>query len=431
MAKKAEIEQTEIEAPYELPEGWSWCRLGDVCEKIKRGKSPKYTDKSKILVFAQKCNQPDGTMSLEKALFLNEELLSKYKDDDFVKDGDILINSTGTGTIGRVGYFDKALLPEGMKLVPDTHVTTVRACADNASKFFYYFIKQKESYLELKGVGTTNMKELHADVLENLSFPLPPTLAEQQRIVNRIEAMFAKLDQAQEKAQAVLDSFEIRKAAILHKAFTGELTANWRKENGVPDDSWEEKTIGELYVINPKIKADDDIAASFIPMEKIEANAVNRFSFELKPWGSIKKNHTQFQDGDVCFAKISPCFENGKAFIAEGLENGIGAGTTELIILRNADIDTHFTFYLVTDLSFVRGGCATYSGTVGQQRINMDYVRNYKVSLPSLPEQQEIVLILDTVLEKESRAKEAAQTVLDQIVLLKKSILARAFRGEL
>ena len=68
MAKKVEIEQTEIEAPYELPDGWKWCRLGDVCEKIKRGKSPKYTDKSKILVFAQKCNQPDGTMSLEKAL---------------------------------------------------------------------------------------------------------------------------------------------------------------------------------------------------------------------------------------------------------------------------------------------------------------------------------------------------------------------------
>ena len=235
-----------IEAPYELPEGWKWCRLGDVCEKIKRGKSPKYTDKSKTLVFAQKCNQPDGTMSLEKALFLNEELLSKYKDDDFVKDGDILINSTGTGTIGRVGYFDKKLLPEGMKLVSDTHVTTVRACINNAPKFFYYFIKQKESYLELKGVGTTNMKELHADVLENLLFPLPPTLTEQQRIVNRIETMFAKLDHAQEKAQSVLDSFETRKAAILHKAFTGQLTASWRKENGVPDDSWEEKTLGEI-----------------------------------------------------------------------------------------------------------------------------------------------------------------------------------------
>ena len=78
-----------------------------------------------------------------------------------------------------------------------------------------------------------------------MPFPLPPTLAEQQRIVNRIESMFAKLDEAKEKAQNVVDGFETRKAAILHKAFTGELTAKWRKENGVSDDSWVVKTIGE------------------------------------------------------------------------------------------------------------------------------------------------------------------------------------------
>ena len=80
---------------------------------------------------------------------------------------------------------------------------------------------------------------------------------------------------------------------------------------------------------------------------------------------------------DVCFAKISPCFENGKAFIADGLENGIGAGTTELIVLRNREIDSKYAFYFVSDLNFVRKGCATYSGTVGQQRISMDFVKAY------------------------------------------------------
>ena len=229
----------------------------------------------------------------------------------------------------------------------------------------------------------------------------------------------------------MVDGFELRRAAVLHKAFTGELTVKWRKEHGVSDDSWEEKTIGEWYSINPRIKADDELSVSFIPMEKIEANCANRFTYEVKLWGSIKKNHTQFADGDVCFAKISPCFENGKAFIAEGLENGIGAGTTELIILRNAEIDVHYTFYLITSADFVRGGCATYSGTVGQQRISMDYVRNYKIPVPTLAEQQEIVRILDSVLEKEADAKETAEYVLEQIGLLKKSILARAFRGEL
>ena len=116
-------------------------------------------------------------------------------------------------------------------------------------------------------------------------------------------------------------------------------------------------------------------------MEKIEPNNINKFSFSIDTWGKIKKGHTQFQNGDVCFAKISPCFENGKAFIADGLENGIGAGTTELIVLRNREIDSKYAFYFVSDLNFVRKGCATYSGTVGQQRISLDFVKAYPFPL--------------------------------------------------
>ena len=428
MAKKAEIEQTEIEAPYELPEGWKWCRLGDVCEKIKRGKSPKYTDKSKILVFAQKCNQPDGTMSLEKALFLNEELLSKYKDDDFVKDGDILINSTGTGTIGRVGYFDKALLPEGMKLVPDTHVTTVRACADNASKFFYYFIKQKESYLELKGVGTTNMKELHADVLENLSFPLPPTLAEQKRIVNRIESMFAKLDEAKEKAQAVLDNFETRKAAILHKAFTGELTANWRKEHGVPDDSWEEKIVGDLLfpmttkMPSGKIFRYIDIDA--IDNEKQIVRCPKIIDVEKAP----SRASRELKKNDVLFSMVRPYLKN-IALIDKSLSDCI-ASTGFYVCRCKLELNHLYLYNFLCSkdaidylMQFMKGD--------NSPSIRKDDLLTMPFRLPTLPEQLEIVRILDSMFEKENRAKEASQCVLEQITLLKKSILSRAFRGEL
>ena len=425
-------ESENIDAPYELPNGWTWARLGDFIDTY-RGVSYKKTDvhserlENDCLIM-RGGNIDEGKINTETDnVYVDKSLVSQ---NQFVQNNDVIIvTSTGsTKVIGRAGisYQNYSDVAFGAFL-------TLARPNGKAEKAFVNQYFQSPLYRErIRQLASgVNINNIRLEYITESPFPLPPILAEQQRIVNRIETMFAKLDQAQEKAQSVVDSFETRKAAILHKAFTGQLTAKWRKENGVSDDSWEEKTIGELYAINPKIKADDDITASFIPMEKIEANAVNSFSFEVKAWGSIKKNHTQFQDGDVCFAKISPCFENGKAFIAEGLENGIGAGTTELIILRNADIDTHFTFYLVTDLSFVRGGCATYSGTVGQQRINMDYVRNYKVSLPSLPEQQEIVRILDNVLEKESRAKEAAQTVLDQIALLKKSILARAFRGEL
>ena len=421
MAKK-EIEQTEIEAPYELPEGWKWCRLGEVADWGSGGtpsrKNPEYYQGSIPWIKTGELNETYIFDSEEK---VSEDAIKHSSAKIFPKE--TVVMAMYGATIGKTAIF-------GI----DASTNQACACAichkELDNHFLFNFLKSKKDYFlyNAKGGAQPNISQ---EIIKNTLIPLPPTLAEQQRIVNRIESMFAKLDEAKEKAQNVVDGFETRKAAILHKAFTGELTAKWRKENGVSDDSWEEKRLGEAYFINPKIKAEDETLASFIPMEKIEPAGVNQFTFEVKTWGAIKKNHTQFQNGDVCFAKISPCFENGKAFIARNLENGIGAGTTELIILRSTEIDTHYTFYVVIDLSFVRKCCTTYSGTVGQQRINMDYVRNYKINLPTLPEQQEIVRILDTVLEKESRAKEAAGAVLDQIALLKKSILARAFRGEL
>ena len=429
---KSDLEQTEIEAPYELPEGWKWCRLGDFIN-IFRGVSYKKNDahnekQENDCLIIRGGNIDEGCINLNSDnVFVNKSLVSE---NQIIKKNDVII-VTSTGSIKVIGR--AGVSASDYEDVAFGAFLTLARPNEKANKSFVNQYFQSSLYRErIRQLASgVNINNIRIEYITESPFPLPPTLDEQQRIVNRIESMFAKLDEAKEKAQNVVDGFETRKAAILHKAFTGELTAKWRKENGVSDDSWEEKTIGEAYFINPKVKADDEILASFIPMEKIEPAGINQFTFDIKSWGSIKKNHTQFQNGDVCFAKISPCFENGKAFIARNLENGIGAGTTELIILRSTEIDTHYTFYVVTDLSFVRKCCTTYSGTVGQQRINMDYVRNYKINLPTLPEQVEIVRILDIIIEKENKAKQAAEAVLEQIDLLKKSILARAFRGEL
>ena len=136
---------------------------------------------------------------------------------------------------------------------------------------------------------------------------------------------------------------------------------------------------------------DDAKMASFITMENISPQNRNIFSFEASNWGKIKKNHTQFKDGDVCFAKISPCFENGKAFIAKDLINGIGAGTTELIVLRNEYIDRKFTFYFLANPIFVHDCCSTFNGVVGQQRIGTGIIKNYFFPLPPIAEQSRIV----------------------------------------
>lgn len=196
-------------------------------------------------------------------------------------------------------------------------------------------------------------------------------------------------------------------------------------------ENWVWVRLGSLYEVNPKNKADDELDAAFIPMEKISAGMLSEYSYETQEWCKAKKGHTQFADGDVAFAKISPCFENRKSMMLNNLPNSIGGGTTELIILRNASINQKYTFWTVSDERFIRGGVQTYSGTVGQQRINMDYVRSYPIPLPPLYEQQRIVERIEELFAKLDEAKERLQEVADSFAVRKAAILHKAFTGEL
>lgn len=184
----------EEEEPFEIPSNWSWCFLGDICSKIKRGKSPKYVDKSTIMAFAQKCNQKDGPTSLDKALYIDETTLKKYPEEEKMQFNDIVINSTGTGTLGRVGIFNCSIPNDVNAVYPDSHVTTVRILPEIDKLYCYYFIKTKQSYLETMGEGSTNQKELKPDTISSLYFPLPP-YPEQKRIVSKIEELFKNLDE--------------------------------------------------------------------------------------------------------------------------------------------------------------------------------------------------------------------------------------------
>lgn len=196
-------------------------------------------------------------------------------------------------------------------------------------------------------------------------------------------------------------------------------------------ENWCWAYLDKIYCVNPKNDVEEDADAAFIPMEKISAGMQNDYTFEIQPWKKAKKGHTQFADGDVAFAKISPCFENRKSMVAENLPNGVGGGTTELIILRQPKILSKYTFWLISDENFIQGGKNTYSGTVGQQRISMDYVRNYRVPLPPLAEQQRLVDRIESIFAKLDEAKEKAQAVVDGFELRKSAILHKAFTGEL
>ena len=156
-------------------------------------------------------------------------------------------------------------------------------------------------------------------------------------------------------------------------------------------DSWTWCRIKDIFLINPKDNAQDDIDAAFIPMEKIDATYLSSFTYSTKKWGEIKKGFTHFADGDVAFAKITPCFQNRKSMILRGLPNGIGAGTTELKVLRSygATIINEYLLFFLESSYFVDE--ATFKGTANQQRIISGYLENKLFPLPPFQEQQRIV----------------------------------------
>ncbi|MEE1211779.1 MAG: restriction endonuclease subunit S [Treponema sp.] len=386
--------------------------------------------------------------------FTDEDCPDEYK----IKKDEILIGMDGDFNISR-WKSDFGLLNQRVCKIETSS-------KDLDEKFLYYYLP-----ITLKQINdatpSVTVKHLSSNSLQQLHFPLPP-LVEQQRIVNRIEAMFAKLDQAQEKAQAVLDSFETRKAAILHKAFTGELTANWRKENGIGNNTELDSIYSFVQSLTKKditniaefqSQATDYILSDGTLWKKCCIGAIGIVTNGSTP----SRKEPSFWNGDIPWVSSGEVSNNiieatNECITEEGYNNSsvkklpigtvliamIGEGKTRgqtsvlnieattnqniaAIIINHGHVEPRFLWYW---LQKEYKNNRTAGNGSGPQALNCQRVRELPFVLPSLHEQQEIVRILDTVLEKESRAKEAAQTVLDQITLLKKSILSRAFRGE-
>ena len=198
---------------------------------------------------------------------------------------------------------------------------------------------------------------------------------------------------------------------------------------------WEWCRVSSLFQINPKVVAEDNTSAAFIPMEAISAGYGSEFRYYEKKWGEIKSGYTAFADNDIAFAKITPCFQNRKSAIFEGLPNGIGAGTTELKVLRTygETINRWFVLYFLESPYFIDE--ATFKGTANQQRIIVGYLENKLFPLPPLAEQERIVdkvgLVMP-IIDKYSKSQE----LLDKMNVelnerLKKSVLQEAIQGKL
>lgn len=404
------------EQPYEVPENWVWVRLGAVCYASKE-KSNDFSNEIKYI----------GLEHLEK-----DKGIVGFSSADKVKSTK---NAFQEGQIlyGRLRpYLNKHDIVSFSGvcstdiLVFEASVLVANVLVD---KFFNlpFFIE----YVVANSKGI-NLPRVSEETVLNTTFPLPPLL-EQQRIVERIEELFAKLDEAKERLQEVANSFAVRKAAILHKVFTGELTQQWRRENGVSDESWEEKKLEEVCS-----KITDGTHNS--PTNSLSGEYMYVTAKNIKDTGIDLSNITYvtkevhkeiYSRCDVIYGDVLYIKDGATAGIATintlkeefSMLSSVALIRTDLKLAKNEFVKDYLNYRKKEILKNISGSAIT--------RLTLSKIKDILIPLPTLPEQHEIVRLIDDLLARERAAQQATEQALASIDLMKKSILARAFRGEL
>lgn len=298
---------------------------------------------------------------------------------------------------------------------------------------FYWFKYRWFDFNKGKMFGTA-IPYIRLGNLQEFPTPIPP-LAEQQRIVDRIESLFAKLDEAKEKAQAVVDSFKTRKAAILHKAFTGELTAKWREEHGVGMDSWEftpfETIIEKMQNGLAKRKGISGTPYVVLRLANLTDCGFNTDDLREILLDEKEQANYELRPNDVIMIRVNGSKDNvGKQYLITNQHHW--AFCDHIIRIRySSSLLPQYMVYFSKSKNYRIYVKENIVSSAGQNTISRKGMANLRVPLPRMNEQSEIVRILDGSFAKEQQSQEAAEAVLDQIDLMKKSILARAFRGEL
>lgn len=437
MAKKKQIELTieeklqnalvpKEEQPYKIPNNWCWTYFKDIFY-IENGYAFKKIDyKKEGIPLVRISNIENGIVNINECIYVNK--LEKNEEKYVIEKGDLLIALSGA-TTGKNGvyYLDEiAYLNQRIGNIKIKNKEKVLNEYRN-----YYIALKNEDILNLAYGGA--QPNISPKVIEFISIPLPP-IKEQQRIVNIIESLFVKLDRAKELIENTLAQFEQNKMAILHKAFTGELTAKWRKENNIDLSSWQDYQLKDICekitdgTHNSPINTDLGdymyITAKNIKEEGIDLSKITYVSSDIHEKIYARCN---VEFGDVLYIK-------------DGATTGIATINTikeQFSLLSSVAVlkpkkNKLLAKYLVYKLNSneVRNMMINNMSGVAITRLTLTKIKQAKMKFPTIEEQQEIVNILDNLLAKYNKIKNLEQQ-LEKIELLKKAILAKAFRGEL
>lgn len=395
------------EQPYKVPENWCWTYLKPI-SKIRTGKK----------------DANYGSVDGEYPFFTCAAEPIRCHGYSFDCNAILLAGNGDINNISRYnGKFEAYQRTYVVEIIEPISIDYV----------FYWFKYRWFDFNKDKMFGTA-IPYIRLGNLQEFPIPVPP-LTQQQRIVDRIESLFAKLDEAKQKAQDALDSFETRKAAILHKAFTGELTAQWRKEHGVGMESWSWMPLkkcgswhggGTPSMSHPEYWENGTLL--WVTSKDMKSDLIEDTLMHTNMLGVENSSANYIAEPAVLFVMRSGILR--RTFPVCIVKKSFTVNQDLKALVPTDDISLEYLFWVCkANERKILEKCMKSGTTV--ESINATALRDFEIPIAGDNEQTEIVRILDDLLAKEQQAKEAAEAVLEQIDLVKKSILARAFRGEL
>ena len=413
--------------PYELPENWQWETLGNVCSFIGGGtpnkKISKYWNGN---IFWASVKDIKGDYLFNTIDRITEAGL-KNSSANLCEVGDVILVtriSPATSIIAKIA----TAINQDLKIVK----TSLQP------QFLHYFFENFKNDLESMASGST-VKGITIEKLKKFPIPLPP-LDEQKRIVAVIESLFEKLDAAKSIVQKVLDGYELRRAAILHKAFTGDLTKNFRADSGLTLDDWQEKKLGEVaitragYAFKSKKFTDKGkyqvIRMGNLYKGKLDLSKIPVYYPESELNEQILQRALVYSD-DILITLTGTKYKRDYGYAVQIVKPENLLFNQRILCLTPKKIFSTYLLYYLQSNFFRNIFFSAETGGVNQGNVSSKFVENIFIKIPSLVEQKEIVRVLAGLLEKEQRTKEIAEKILSEIDLLKRTILARAFRGEL